>query len=142
MSTSRLWAVLPHLLHAVLKQRPSTQIALWNTLIVLNLLAFLPKVMQIMCLFLKYCWPMNEAWAVLSWKKCKWNIRHGIFKAYWFTMTVLAAASHIILEVRENTGKKLKECASKIGLPNYTDDDCNLSLHNKRLLLLVRSPEA
>lgn len=56
-------------------------------------------------------------------------------------MTMLAAAQHIILEVRENAGKKPKECAIKIRLPNHTDDNGNLNLHNKRLLLIVRSPD-
>lgn len=37
-------------------------------------------------------------------------------------MIMVAAASHIILEVRENTGKKPRECAIKIRLPNHTVD--------------------
>lgn len=54
-------------------------------------------------------------------------------------MTMLAAASHIILEVRENTGKKKRMCyQNKI---NYTDDYGNLNLHKQRLLLLVKNPD-
>lgn len=56
-------------------------------------------------------------------------------------MTMLAAATHTILEVRENTEKNPKECAIKIRLSNYTDAYSNLNLHNKRLLLLVKSPD-
>lgn len=43
-------------------------------------------------------------------------------------MTTLAEASHIILEVRENTGKNWIECAIKVRLPNYTDDNGKLNL--------------
>lgn len=37
-------------------------------------------------------------------------------------MIMVTVSSHIILEVRENTGKKPKECAIKIRLPNHTVD--------------------
>lgn len=81
-----------------------------------------------MYLFLKYCWPTNEVWAVLSQKNVSEVCDMEFFKACWFIMTTLAEASHIILEVRENTGKNWIECAIKVRLPNYTDDNGKLNL--------------
>lgn len=136
MSTSSLWAVLLHQLHGVLRQRPSRQIlyeVLWLCLICL----FLPKVMQNMCLFLKYCWPMN----VLSWKNVSEIFDMGFLRPTDLWWLCWHQHHTPLLELRENTGKNPKECAIKIRLPNYTDDYSNLNLHDKRLLLLVRSPD-
>lgn len=103
---------------------------LWSNATVFNLLVFTKSHADHVLVpeILLTCeWGMSSA----VMKKCKGNIWHGIFKAYWFMMIMLAAASHIILEVRENTGNKPKECAIKIQLPKHTDDYGNPNLHNK-----------